>query len=908
MTAETVLNGLLARLLRDYGLEGARAEVTVASGVADIHLQLADKSVLIECKNHSNSAKKDAVSDVVKRFKADAQLRDGSIDAGIALVYAKDLDEVQFDLTSTISIGVVTKRDFLRVPPEELSDLLDWQLTNVVGLASTIEQLVHDIGDPDSLARELSSALDLAREQLSKEQKIQLAIRMGFAQDSQSLNEKDESWLNEASKRALLVVLSAAMFHSRLDQDQESIFPAGSKPKPLHDCITAHDLIGDLTTSWMQILDVNYGPIFETALAVLTSTTQNNRLSKAISIVVDAAQQISRDSASLRHDLLGRIFHKTLTEPEFDGSFYTTTPAAVLLAGLALQPWNLPDDSLETRIVDPACGTGTLLMAAVERLRELSDPNQFDYAQAIEQVVAGFDINLTAAHMAAVTLGLLSPSTSFKNMNIYLAAFGEDQDDASFVRAGSLELFAEGLQLPFVEFPSTRTQIETGETLQKIKRADLVIMNPPFTRDSLRHDQLPRSVELKVKQREKEIFKNFKGIVRFVSSGPAFIVLGEFLLKEHHGTLALVLPLVSLTNPSTHELRKWLAERFHVDVIVSSHDPKRFWFSENTSISETLVILRRRATTKSEPRDTRVINLAVNPQTVYNANHLLRNIDDQKFDHIHGTVVEWPHEKIKEGDWRAVQFLAPNLVRLSREIEDSQFFDVQSLEDIAEIYSTYRTARKHFKVVDYPDEKGRRALWHFKTDITATMQATTDVHIVTKEDENGAATVWDRRSHLLLPISLRTNLARVSAVYCDIPTVGSYWMNIRFNEDNDSMQKAVCVWLNSTLGFVSMLSLRTPHSICYPDFPLAWIKKLAIPSFTAKQKNELVRVFDQFAKTDLGRWSERENRHRVQFDAEIAEIVHLDRELVDGTRQSLAREPMCTNRQSINELIRSIRR
>lgn len=214
----------------------------------------------------------------------------------------------------------------------DLLSTLDWQRMNIVGLANLVEQLVHDLGDPDSLARELSIALNHARQQLSDQQKIQSAVRMGFAPDSRSVSRTNENWLNEASKRALLVVLSAAMFHSRLDQDLQSIFPTGSRPKPLHDCLNAPNLIGELASSWKTILDVNYGPIFETALAVLTSTIQDNRLSKAIRTVVEAAQQISRDSAGLRHDLLGRIFHKTLAEPEFDGSFYTTKPAAVLLA------------------------------------------------------------------------------------------------------------------------------------------------------------------------------------------------------------------------------------------------------------------------------------------------------------------------------------------------------------------------------------------------------------------------------------------------------------------------------------------------------------------------------------------------------------------------------------------------
>ena len=78
----------------------------------------------------------------------------------------------------------------------------------------------------------------------------------------------------------------------------------------------------------------------------------------------------------MRHDLLGRIFHTVLDTARYDGSFYTTTAAATLLAALAITEdmcdWNDPEAIGRLRITDPACGTGTLLMAAAERIRELA--------------------------------------------------------------------------------------------------------------------------------------------------------------------------------------------------------------------------------------------------------------------------------------------------------------------------------------------------------------------------------------------------------------------------------------------------------------------------------------------------------------------------------------------------------
>ena len=80
------------------------------------------------------------------------------------------------------------------------------------------------------------------------------------------------------------------------------------------------------------------------------------------------------------------------------------------------------------------------------------------------------------------------------------------------------------------------------------------------------------------------------------------------------GTLALVLPAVVATTPGNLALRQYLASRFHVDLIVSSHDPDRIFFSENTSIGEMLLVCRRWNDGSPKP-PTRFVNLTRNPAT-----------------------------------------------------------------------------------------------------------------------------------------------------------------------------------------------------------------------------------------------------------------------------------------------------
>ena len=74
--------------------------------------------------------------------------------------------------------------------------------------------------------------------------------------------------------------------------------------------------------------------------------------------------------------------------------------------------------------------------------------------------------------------------------------------------------------------------------------ADLVIMNPPFTRDSLRHDQFDAATERKIKDREKTLLTDKP--VHLSSNGNAFLVLADCVSKPDSGTIAAVLALPGL--------------------------------------------------------------------------------------------------------------------------------------------------------------------------------------------------------------------------------------------------------------------------------------------------------------------------------------------------------------------------
>ena len=510
-------------------------------------------------------------------------------------------------------------------------------------------------------------------------------------------------------------------------------------------------------------------------------------------------------------------------------------------------------------------------------------------------------MNLTATHMAASTLGMLSPTTRFSRMNIHRALLGVFDGEPYL---GSLD-FLTG-QARLAAWPTATQQVDTEDGLaEPPPPMDLVIMNPPFTRDSLRHDQFSRADEQAIKRREKEILedRNYREAARLHSSGGAFTVLAERMLKSDDGTLGLVLPSVVPTSPGNLALRRYLARRLHIDTIVSSHDPNRIFFSENTSIGEILLVCRRWKGNGPKP-PTRVVNLARNPTTPLESLDTAQRIEanDQSSD---GTsrdfsVQRVEPDRIERGDWFAVNFLSPFLVDAYRTLVEDGFGAVPtiSLSDLADVGPEGRRIRDSYTRSDVPTPSGRRALWHHKTEATQSMRAETDVWIEPKDAKRHLADgYWEQRSNLLLPHRLWLPLARVTSVMLSERAVGSIWTPCRTLDPD--IVAALCLYLNSTPGLLSLLGARDNRKPSYPSFSLNTLRALATPDLGALGTAE---------RDSMSIWYERlrdetllpfpqigEDPVRRQIDDAVAKALGLDPDWVEAIRRDLAREPSITD-------------
>ena len=906
---ESTLNTWLAEALRKEGLD-ARPESGQGGGKRlDVEARLDGIKVALEAEQgFSTNKKAAAIKD------ADQRLLQELADCAIAICYPEGLSTADAVLNCQLLHTLRTHKDR---PPASKTQ---WQSADIGQLARVLRRIPDQLGDPDQLAGFLSFSLDQAVHRLSETQKQSLAACLDLPKGKPTKIEfgrAGTSRFNQAAKRAMLVLATAVMFHAQLDKHRAGIAPLVdnrfSRPLPFEDdwppplaaeCAASDDPIGAFDAAWDLWLAVDYKPIFATARNALSGCAQDAALSAAVRGVAKASIRVARNIIGLRHDLLGRIFHRVLESARYDGSFYTTTAAATLLAALAIREdmcdWSDTGAISRLRVTDPACGTGTLLMAAAERIRDLTgrERNERVSRLLIENVLTGYDVNLTATHLAATTLGLISPTTTFKEMKVGRALLGVENGAAYL---GSLEFLSREGQPLLLPWPTGVEQIGGDREISQVEPADLVIMNPPFTRDSLRHDQFSREDELKLKAREKELFADLP--THLSGNSGSFLLLADSIAKSQTGTVASILPSVIATNASGLEIRKYLAKKFYIETILTSHDPTRIYFSENTSIGEMLLVCRRPSTCRTAPpprTPPKIVNLYENPATPAAALGVARDIVEGNTENIKGTVQAWPHSRIAEGNWGGVQFLSPFLCETFSKIRNGELYLTQQLGQFAFLIRT----GDPFKRSDLPNESSMRALWYHKTNVTQSMLGQTDTYITPKTGHGKrAANIWDQRGTFFLAKRARLNTVRVFGVRLEERAVGMAWVPCTpiLNEfDKISIEKVLCLYINSSIGFLSVLGGRTNKVPSYPQWSMDDLRRIPVPDFSALSASQiaaLAATYDalcNFTLLPLPQLNEDETRKAL--DRSVASALDINPEIIAAIRRELAREPSVTGK------------
>ncbi len=326
--------------------------------------------------------------------------------------------------------------------------------------------------------------------------------------------------------------------------------------------------------------------------------------------VIEAVKGVRVES--IRHDLIGRVYHESLPfeTRKILSTFYTKPVAGEILAGLCIDKWN------ET-ILDPACGSGTLLVSAYRRKSKLYEKEigrKFSIKEEeslhhvfIQEQISGIDIMPFASHLAAVNLSSLNPKITTDKVRIacYDSLTLQDALKSKKFRCYGIELkpFSKIIQVTLDK--STRVKqlyftlngkiVESKGAISPegigeeflLKPVDTVIMNPPFTD----REKMPRDYREKLKMLDKLTEKCGSQI----NLWGYFLALADDLIKDG-GKIGAVIPINIARGKATEKIRNYILNNYHIRYIVKT--TKDLGFSESAAFRDILLIIEKR-----KPRD-----------------------------------------------------------------------------------------------------------------------------------------------------------------------------------------------------------------------------------------------------------------------------------------------------------------
>lgn len=340
-----------------------------------------------------------------------------------------------------------------------------------------------------------------------------------------------------------------------------------------------------------EITDIDYKSIY--AVNILGHIPENDTVINTLNEVIKAIKLLRAEH--ITHDLAGRFFHDLIPYEvrKVLAAFYTHPVAAEILAGLTIDSW-------DEKIVDPACGSGTLLVSSYIRkmnlYQELHGFKDIDWVHKkfLENDINGIDIMPFAAHIT--TLNLATQDIEQKTNYVRIAT----QDSLALAPALRTRdfLVREGIRISSYtrEIQNTLVSVGSQKVVKKegavsingkgegfyLQPLDTVIMNPPFTD----RDKMPPYMRDSLKENATLV----KFCANAVNLWGYFLALAHLLLKEG-GKIGGVIPINIARGETTFKIREFLFKNYHV--IYWIKPVADFAFSEGASFKDSLFVAKK---------------------------------------------------------------------------------------------------------------------------------------------------------------------------------------------------------------------------------------------------------------------------------------------------------------------------
>lgn len=709
---------------------------------------------------------------------------------------------------------------------------------------------------------------------------------------------------------------------------------------------------------WQGICEeIDYVPVFEIAGQIAEALKDGPDELQAG--VVEPLLRAVMDTRLVEgHDLSGRLFHTLLTDAKFTGAYYTSVPSATLLARLVFEGWPAGVDWGDhefpgsLNVADLACGTGTLLMAVAAEAQRRHEAAGGRNAPAlhkamVEQAIHGYDVQLSAIHFAATSLAMLNPEIQFDRMNLYVMPLGADD---SGVWLGSLEFLTEpAATVQHALSPETLGVREeevsgvSGDGMEGAGRAvlpnlDLAIMNPPFTRSvggNLLFGNRPPGDRRRLRR---ELARRLRELQASSTAGlgAAFVAAVAPRLRPGEGRLALVLPATVCTGASWEQTRALIEQEFVLDMVVTSHDPQRWNFSDSTDLSEVLIIATRRRAEGQVSNNgwgTKFVNMWRNPAGMYDAHRMAAAISATRPVRLEaaasavirdggqalGEIIAMPETILESNRWLAVQFARMDVFRAAVRLLNNSVVTLPGarpsrlrapavipmcrLDELGEIGPDVRDLRDAFDSVSY--ETPFPMVENHETNYRRGLAAEVNRYLEPLElgragrRLKSAESLWAKAGQLLIAERLNLNAARVLAMCADQDVLSNVWWPVATG-DRD-WDKALALWFNSSPGILAYLASRNTTQggwIRMRKGDLSALRVLDVRALAGGQLAAMGGLFDELAGREFRRLPDMwDCEARRALDDGLSGILGLPD--LRSLRRMLAVEPVVSNRRVV---------
>jgi type I restriction-modification system DNA methylase subunit len=250
---------------------------------------------------------------------------------------------------------------------------------------------------------------------------------------------------------------------------------------------------------------IDYAPIYQGD--IISEIPFTRRAEERIRTLMDTLGEF--DFSKMESDFLGRIYEKLI--PPLDrkrlGQFYTPQGIVDFIVELTItKPSSV--------VLDPGCGSGSFLVKAYHKLRELNGiPRRVDgplsesFHKQLLECIYGIDINQFPAHLSVINLATQNARARVDRVNVVVSDFFD-------IRPGQATLMG---------FESLTT--EGKRTLVKLPPAfDTVVANPPYIRQEL--------LGVKEKQKIKELIEDEFRNKLFIGAPPKKVKNAVVLDKQ----------------------------------------------------------------------------------------------------------------------------------------------------------------------------------------------------------------------------------------------------------------------------------------------------------------------------------------------------------------------------------------